>query len=215
MVDLLVADIATAKRGGADFPFVRNFDHYEGHSWASGIGLGPFGNNQESSSEAINAWAGLILWAQVNGDTALRDLGVYLYTTEIESINHYWFDIHHLVFPSEYQNVETSMLFGANTRTTPGGSTNPARSRASTSCPSPRRPPTWPPTPRSSNAASQRSNLTPTCLRRAAKQPSPSTSGKTCSPNTWDWPMPTRVWRAGTAGAHSSSATPEATRCTG
>ena len=112
MVDLLVADIATAKRGGADFPFVRNFDHYEGHSWASGIGLGPFGNNQESSSEAINAWAGLILWAQVNGDTALRDLGVYLYTTEIDAINHYWFDIHHLVFPAEYQNVETSMLFG-------------------------------------------------------------------------------------------------------
>jgi len=112
MVDPLIADIATAKRGGADFPFVRNFDHYEGHSWASGIGLGPFGNNQESSSEAINAWAGLILWAQVNGDTALRDLGVYLYTTEIDAINHYWFDIHHLVFPPEYQNVETSMLFG-------------------------------------------------------------------------------------------------------
>jgi endoglucanase Acf2 len=112
MVDLLVADIATPQRGGADFPFIRNFDHYEGHSWASGIGLGPFGNNQESSSEAINAWAGLILWAQVNGDTALRDLGVYLYTTEIEAINHYWFDIHHLVFPPEYKNVETSMVFG-------------------------------------------------------------------------------------------------------
>ena len=112
MVDLLIADIATPKRGGADFPFIRNFDHYEGHSWASGIGLGPFGNNQESSSEAINAWAGLILWAEVNGDKALRDLGIYLYTTEIEAINHYWFDIHHLVFPPEYQNVETSMVFG-------------------------------------------------------------------------------------------------------
>lgn len=112
MVDLLIADIATAKRGGADFPFVRNFDHYEGHSWASGIGLGPFGNNQESSSEAINAWVGLILWAEVHGDKSLRDLGIYLYTAEIDAINHYWFDIHHLVFPPEYKNVETSMLFG-------------------------------------------------------------------------------------------------------
>jgi hypothetical protein len=112
MVDLLIADIATPKRRGADFPFIRNFDHYEGHSWASGIGLGPFGNNQESSSEAINAWVGLILWAEVNGDKALRDLGIYLYTTEIEAINHYWFDIHRLVFPPEYKNVETSMLFG-------------------------------------------------------------------------------------------------------
>jgi len=112
MVDLLVADIATPRRGAADFPFVRNFDAYEGHSWASGIGLGPFGNNQESSSEAINAWAGLILWAEVTGDKALRDLGIYLYTSEIEAINYYWFDIHRLVFPPEYKNVETSMLFG-------------------------------------------------------------------------------------------------------
>jgi len=74
--------------------------------------LGPFGNNQESSSEAINAWAGLILWAEVTGDKALRDLGIYLYTSEIEAINYYWFDIHRLVFPPEYKNVETSMLFG-------------------------------------------------------------------------------------------------------
>lgn len=112
MVDMLVADIATMRRGAADFPFLRNFDQYEGHSWASGIGLGPFGNNQESSSEAVNAWVGLILWAEVTGDKALRDLGIYLYTSEIEAINYYWFDIHQLVFPPEYKNVETSMLFG-------------------------------------------------------------------------------------------------------
>ena len=112
MVDLLVADIATAERGRADFPFLRNFDPYEGHSWASGIGLGPFGNNQESSSEAINAWAGLIQWAEVTGNAALRDLGVYLFTTEAEAINHYWFDLHGLVFAPEYKNVEVSMLFG-------------------------------------------------------------------------------------------------------
>ena len=112
MTDLLVADIATAERGRADFPFLRNFDAYEGHSWASGIGLGPYGNNQESSSEAINAWSGLILWGEITGNQALRDLGVYLFTTEVEAINHYWFDIHGLVLAPEYKNVEVSMLFG-------------------------------------------------------------------------------------------------------
>ena len=112
MVDLLVADIATAERGRADFPFLRNFDPYEGHSWASGVGLGPYGNNQESSSEAVNAWAGLILWGEATGNAALRDLGAYLYTTEIDAIEHYWFDLHRLVFAPEYRNVEVSMLFG-------------------------------------------------------------------------------------------------------
>ena len=112
MTDLLIADIATAERGRADFPFLRNFDAYEGHSWASGIGLGPYGNNQESSSEAINAWSGLILWGEITGNPALRDLGVYLFTTETEAINHYWFDIHGLVLAPEYKNAEVSMLFG-------------------------------------------------------------------------------------------------------
>jgi endoglucanase Acf2 len=112
MANLLIQDIATAERGRKDFPFLRTFDIYEGHSWASGVGLGESGNNQESSSEAINAWAALILWAEIRGDKALRDLGIYLYTTEIEAIRHYWFDVHNLVFAPEYKNKEVSMLFG-------------------------------------------------------------------------------------------------------
>ena len=112
MVDLLVADIATLQRGRADFPFLRTFDAYEGHSWASGIGLGDHGNNQEASSEAVNAWAALILWGEVTGNRELRDAGIYLFTTEIEAANHYWFDIHGQVLPPEYRSAEVSMLFG-------------------------------------------------------------------------------------------------------
>ena len=112
IVDLLVSDIATARRGGADFPFLRHFDPYEGHSWASGNAMGGWGNNQESSSEAVNAWAGLILWGELRGDKALRDLGIWLYTSEIEAIRHYWFDVHRLVLPKEYKSAEVSMLFG-------------------------------------------------------------------------------------------------------
>ncbi len=112
MVELLIADIATTKRGSAEFPYLRNFDTYEGHSWASGLGDGGFGNNQESSSEALNAWAGLIMWGEVTGNRELRDLGIYLYTTEANAINHYWFDIYGQVFPPEYKDVEVSMVFG-------------------------------------------------------------------------------------------------------
>ena len=112
MVDRLVADIATSERGRKDFPYLRNFDPYEGHSWASGTGMSPHGNNQESSSEATNAWAGLILWGELQGRPDLTDLGIYLYTTEIQSINHYWFDIHRLTLPADYMHAEVSMLFG-------------------------------------------------------------------------------------------------------
>ncbi len=116
MVDLLVADIATAERGRADFPFLRNFDPYEGHSWANGLGgageYGVFGNNQESTSEAINAWVGLILWGEATGNRELRDLGAYLYATEVQAIEHYWFDVHGLVLAPEYKNVDVAQLFG-------------------------------------------------------------------------------------------------------
>lgn len=113
MVDLLIKDIAFPERGRAEFPFLRNFDPYEGHSWASGIGLGESGNNQESSSEALNAWTGLILWGEVQGDAALRDLGIWLLVTETEAVKHYWFDLYGQVFAPEYKNVDVSMVFGA------------------------------------------------------------------------------------------------------
>jgi endoglucanase Acf2 len=116
IVELLIRDIANTQRGSADFPYIRNYDAYEGHSWAVGIGgvdkYGNFGNNQESSSEAVNAWAGLILWGEVTGNRELRDLGIYLYANETNAIDHYWFDIHKLVFAPDYKPVETSMVFG-------------------------------------------------------------------------------------------------------
>ena len=76
------------------FPFLRNFDPYAGHSWASGHAKFGDGNNNESSSEAMNAWGGLILWGEATGDRTIRDLGIYLYTTEMYGINEYWFDVY-------------------------------------------------------------------------------------------------------------------------
>ncbi len=112
MIDLLVSDIATAERGRRDFPYLRAFDPYEGHGWAGGTGMDPNGNNQESSSESINAWAGLIQWGAATGRPELVDLGMYLYATEIQSVNHYWFDIHGRSLPPEYQNEQVSIVFG-------------------------------------------------------------------------------------------------------
>ena len=111
MVGRVIADIATDERGRADFPFLRNFDVYEGHSWASGDANFDDGNNQESSSEAVNAWAGLVLWGEATNDRRLRDLGIFLYTSEIAAINQYWFDVDGQVFAPDY-GTQASMVFG-------------------------------------------------------------------------------------------------------
>ncbi|WP_341674874.1 glycosyl hydrolase [Niveibacterium sp. SC-1] len=112
MVELLIADIANTDPSDPMFPRLRHFDPYEGHSWASGTAPFYDGNNQESSSEAINAWAGMILWGEATGNTRLRDTGIYLYTTEIEALKHYWFDLHRKVFAAEYGNVDAAMVWG-------------------------------------------------------------------------------------------------------
>lgn len=113
MVEKLVADIATVQHGRADFPFIRNFDAYEGHSWASGDGTTlEDGNNQESSSEAINAWAGLVLWAEATHQPALRNLAIFLYTSEVASVQQYWFDLNHQVLSARFEHPFASMVFG-------------------------------------------------------------------------------------------------------
>ncbi|HZJ17696.1 MAG TPA: glycosyl hydrolase [Chthoniobacteraceae bacterium] len=112
MVNLLIRDIASGDRQDPLFPFLRNFDPYAGHSWASGHARFADGNNNESSSEAVNAWYGLILWAEATGDAALRDLGMWLYSTEIAAIEDYWFNVHGDLWPKEYPASVVTMVWG-------------------------------------------------------------------------------------------------------
>ncbi|WP_371068076.1 glycosyl hydrolase, partial [Salmonella enterica] len=91
MVNLLVKDAANWDRTDTKFPFLRNFHPYAGHSFAAGMLINePHGNNQESSSEAMNFNAALIHWGQLTGNDAIRDLGIYLYTTEQTAVEEYW-----------------------------------------------------------------------------------------------------------------------------
>lgn len=111
-VKWLVRDIASPQRDDALFPFLRCFDLYAGHSWASGHARFGDGNNNESSSEAMNAWCGVILFGEAIGDKALRDLGIYLFTTEMNAIQEYWFDVHGDNFPASYPASVVTMVWG-------------------------------------------------------------------------------------------------------
>lgn len=112
MVELLARDMACADRQDPRFPFLRAFDPYAGHSWASGSARFADGNNQESSSEAMNAWAGLTLWGEATGNVPLRDLGAWLFSTELAGVEDYWFDVTGELRPVEYQPSVVTMVWG-------------------------------------------------------------------------------------------------------
>ncbi len=89
VMTLLAADIASPTDTGT-FPQRRVFDPYASHSWASGTAPFADGNNQESVSEAINAWAGLSLWSQAAGDSALNAEAQWMQALEVSSAAAYW-----------------------------------------------------------------------------------------------------------------------------
>lgn len=112
MIKLLMRDVASPSRQDAMFPFLRNFDPFAGHSWASGHARFADGNNNESSSEGMNAWYGMILWGIATDDKSIRDLGLYLYTTEMTAIHEYWFDVHQENYSSDYPASVVTMVWG-------------------------------------------------------------------------------------------------------
>jgi endoglucanase Acf2 len=114
MTELLIKDFANISTASdARFPRLRNFDPYAGHSWASGAQGFAAGNNQESSSEGTNSSLGILLWGASTGNTAMRDLGIYLYATEVAAIEQYWFDVDNVVFPNtNYSHNYVAMVWG-------------------------------------------------------------------------------------------------------
>lgn len=93
MVEMVIKAADNWDRSDTRFQYLRYFDPYAGHSWAGGHGNSDKGLNQESSSEALNFAAGVMLWGEQTGDAATRDLGILLYLTESEASKLYYFDV--------------------------------------------------------------------------------------------------------------------------
>ncbi len=100
MIKLLIKDSANWQREDKRFPFLRNFSPYLGFSIANGHVNFASGVNQESSSEAMNFNAALILWGSEVGDQEIRDLGIFLYANELAAIRLYWYGKYEEVFPT-------------------------------------------------------------------------------------------------------------------
>ncbi len=75
-----------------DEPWFRTLDPYCGHSFAGGMGNGGNGNGQESSSEAIQGWGGVLLLGAALQDQDMLEAGIMGYTLETRATAEYWFD---------------------------------------------------------------------------------------------------------------------------
>ncbi|HLP40008.1 MAG TPA: glycosyl hydrolase, partial [Fibrobacteria bacterium] len=113
MVELLIKDAANWDDSDARFPRLRNFDPYAGHSWAHGSEYYGRGNNQESSSEAMNFHTALFLWGLHTGNRTIRDLGAWMYANEAEATLQYWFDVDNAVFPDFFPNPNVGQVLSA------------------------------------------------------------------------------------------------------
>jgi endoglucanase Acf2 len=116
MVDLLISDAANGDRADQRFPFLRHFDPFAGHSWASGPALFREGNNEESSSEDMNFATATALWGALTGDRQRRDLGIFLHAQTAAAIEQYWFDVDHRVFPRGFDKPAVAMVWGSGGR---------------------------------------------------------------------------------------------------
>lgn len=119
MVELLIRDYA-AGRDDALFPYLRNFDPAYGFSWASGHANFALGNNNESTSEAANAYGAVVLYGMITGNTAITERGMYLHASSTAAYWEYWNNIDRYKglggdydnFTASYTKPTTSIIWG-------------------------------------------------------------------------------------------------------
>ena len=112
MVNHLIRDAASSDRNDSHYPFLRSFSPFAGHCWANGFATFPQGNDQESSSESMQFNSSLIHWGSITGNNEIRDLGIYLYTTEQTAIEEYWFDMYNRNFSPTHPYSLVSRVWG-------------------------------------------------------------------------------------------------------
>ncbi|XP_050134235.1 probable endo-1,3(4)-beta-glucanase ARB_01444 [Malus sylvestris] len=82
--------MTVGRRSHSHYPRLRCFDFYKLHSWAGGLTEFADGRNQESTSEAVNAYYSAALLGLAYGDTHLVATGSLLAALEIQAAQIWW-----------------------------------------------------------------------------------------------------------------------------
>ena len=113
MLRLIVKAFANYDRTDLTQPFMRTLDVWEGHSNAGGMSSAN-GENQESSSEAMNSWAGVYLLGSMLNDSQMTAAGAMGFAMESRAVNEYWQDLYKTNFPPGYTKAGAAMVWSDN-----------------------------------------------------------------------------------------------------
>ncbi|KAJ7118834.1 glycoside hydrolase family 81 protein [Mycena epipterygia] len=89
-VTTFARDIGNPSTADPYFTVARCKDWFAGHSWASGIANGGGSRDQESVGEAVNAYYGLVLFANILGNQDIKNWARLLWATEVDGAQSYW-----------------------------------------------------------------------------------------------------------------------------
>ncbi|MDR6554843.1 discoidin domain-containing protein [Paenibacillus qinlingensis] len=113
MVEHLIRDYGNPSKNDPLYPFLRNFDPYEGHSWAGGYGDNNSGNNQEAAGEALFGWVGEYMWSLLSGNKDSRDIAIYGFTTELKAVEQYWFNYDNDNWLPGFKHKSVGQVYGS------------------------------------------------------------------------------------------------------
>lgn len=90
-IETLIRDYANSSRDDDYLPYARHTDPFDGHAYASGLGIAFVdGRNQESVSEAVNAYYAIALLGQALNDQKRSQWGQLLLAQELRAAHTYW-----------------------------------------------------------------------------------------------------------------------------
>ncbi|MEP7336704.1 MAG: glycosyl hydrolase [Acidobacteriota bacterium] len=106
IVNLMIRDVMDWRKpdeadpDGLTFVRCKYLNPVEGHMYADGSGNSGDGNDEESSSEAVNFANACIEWGAATGQDEIRDMGILLRSIYAQAVPMYWFNVDGDVLPS-------------------------------------------------------------------------------------------------------------------
>jgi hypothetical protein len=106
VINMIIQNVDNWNRNDTRFPYMRTFDLFAGHAWASGVTSVGDGQNEEAISEAINFDSGMIAWAnlliannQASVGTPMLNTAVAMQTLETAAYREYYLNVNNDTFP--------------------------------------------------------------------------------------------------------------------